>query len=92
MQTEVWSYAIAGGILVAYATIGLFFLRFWKQTRDRLFAIFALAFWFLMIERLLLIIVPEAHEFRPYVYLVRLSAFTLILIAVIDKNIKRDQP
>jgi uncharacterized membrane protein YeiB len=85
-----WSYAISGGILIAYAIIGLFFLRFWRRTQDRLFAIFALAFWLLMVERLLLLAIPEAHEVRPYVYLVRLSAFTLILLAVIDKNFKQD--
>jgi uncharacterized membrane protein YeiB len=91
MQTAMWSYAISGGILIAYGIIGLFFLRFWRQTQDRLFAIFAVAFWLLMIERLLLLAIPEAHEVRPYVYVVRLSAFTVILIAVIDKNLKQDR-
>jgi uncharacterized membrane protein YeiB len=87
--TTVWSCALSGGILIAYGIIGLFFLRSWKMTRDRLFATFATAFWILMLERMLILIVSEAHEVRPYVYVVRLFAFILIAAAIIDKNLKR---
>jgi hypothetical protein len=36
--------ALVGGSVLASAAIALFFLRFWQQSRDRLFLIFALAF------------------------------------------------
>jgi hypothetical protein len=75
-----------GAITICFLLGGLFFLRFWKKTRDRLFAIFAIAFWVLTTERLLLAATRPEDEFRPYIYLVRLFAFVLIIIAIIDKN------
>lgn len=86
--TALWTQAISGAIFLANAIVGLFFFRFWTKTADRLFLIFAMAFWALMIERLLLIAIDPSHEFRPYVYAVRLFAFLLILAAVFDKNRK----
>ena len=73
--------------------VALFFLRFWRGTRDRLFAIFALAFCLLGLTRIVLVIVtkgqagtPAAIEEHTYVYWVRFAAFALILLAIIDKN------
>lgn len=77
---------LSGALFVSYLAAGLFFLRFWKRTGDRLFAIFALAFSVFGTERLLLALTNPADEFRPYIYLVRLFAFLLIIIAIIDKN------
>ena len=36
---------VSGLIAMAYAVAGVFFLRFWRRTRDSLFAAFGLAFW-----------------------------------------------
>jgi uncharacterized membrane protein YeiB len=77
---------ISGAIMMGYAVAGLFFLRFWRETRDRLFSIFALAFWVLAINRFAFLFIDEASEARTYVYLMRLVAFSLILVALIDKN------
>jgi hypothetical protein len=88
MNSAVWTYALSGAILLANAIIGLFFFRFWSKTADRLFLIFALAFWALVIERVLLLSIDPNHEFAPYVYTVRLCAFLLILAGIIDKNRK----
>jgi hypothetical protein len=43
---------IMGAIAMASAVVALFFLRFWRETGDRLFAMFALAFLLLGITRL----------------------------------------
>jgi hypothetical protein len=78
---------LLGATTLGFWVVGLFFLRFWLQTRDRLFAIFALAFWILGINRivfLLLIQVDEANSLP--LYMVRLVAFSLILAAILDKN------
>jgi hypothetical protein len=88
MNTLVWTHALSGAILLGNLIVGLFFLRFWKKTSDRLFLIFAMAFWALALERVLLLIVDPTHEFRSYVYTVRLFAFLLILLAILDKNRK----
>ena len=76
---------LMGAIATASGIAGLFFLRFWRETQDRLFFIFAMAFWLLGLTRLALVIVPRAEE-HDYVYWVRLAAFLLILFAIIDKN------
>jgi len=92
MNSFALHHAISGAILLACAVVALFFLRFWKKTLDRLFLLFSVAFSALAVERLLLILVDPAHEWRPYVYGVRLAAFVLILAAILDKNRKQPQP
>lgn len=77
---------VAGGICMAYLVAGLFFLRFWTETRDRLFAAFAVAFFVLASNRALLVLFREAHEAHSWLYLVRLLAYLVILAAILDKN------
>jgi Family of unknown function (DUF5985) len=77
---------IPGAIVMGYAVAGLFFLRFWRQTRDRLFLIFAIAFWLLGAQRLALVLTAQLIESHTWLYLVRLFAFLLILLAIVDKN------
>ncbi len=77
---------IAGGILVAYLAVALFFLRFWKKSGDRFFLTFAVAFAVLAGERLLLVTVNPASEGAPFIYLARLLAYSLIIFAIVDKN------
>jgi hypothetical protein len=80
---------IMGALFMGLLLVGIFFLRFWRDTSDRLFLIFAVAFWLLAITRLALSLTPGAsEEHRAYVYLVRLLAFVLILVAIIDKNLE----
>lgn len=76
----------AGAAIVSLLVIVLFFLRFWRRTRDRLFLFFAGAFGFMIVERIVRAVMPVENEWAPYVYLVRLTAFVLIIIAVVDKN------
>lgn len=77
---------ISGAIVAAYAVAGLFFLRFWTETSDRLFGIFAIAFWMLGVQRLLLALQLDPTDGHVWVYLLRLLAFVLILGAIVDKN------
>jgi Ca2+/Na+ antiporter len=77
---------LTGATIMACFVVGLFFLRFWKRTRDRLFAMFAAAFWLMAVNRIVLVSLDEESEFRTPVYAVRLLAFVIILIAIIDKN------
>jgi hypothetical protein len=80
---------LAGGIVVASAAIGLFFLRFWRMSRDRLFLMFAAAFWIYGFHRVGLSMIADNHEIRTWLYVVRLLAFLLILVAIVDKNRRR---
>ena len=77
---------VRGATMIGFCVIGLFFLRYWRKTHDRLFSIFAIAFWFLAIEQILLASTRPQDEIRPYIYLVRLFAFLLLIVAIIDKN------
>lgn len=77
---------ISGALVAGYLTAGLFFLRFWRQSQDRLFAWFAAAFWLLALQRIALSAADLRGGEAPWLYLVRLLAFLLILGVVIDKN------
>jgi drug/metabolite transporter superfamily protein YnfA len=77
---------LSGGSMVAALTIALFFLRYWLQTRDRLFLIFSAGFLVFAASRLILAFLDEDDEGRIFVYGLRLIAFGLILGAIIDKN------
>ena len=80
------SHAIAGGIIIGSWAIALFFLRFWRRTRDLLFACFALSFLLIGIERIVIMVVSSHDESQAYVYLLRLCAFLLIGIGILNKN------
>lgn len=77
---------LSGAIMMACLITGIFFFRFWKKTQDKLFLTFAWAFWILTLERLVLGYIGTQHELGPKVYLIRLCAFILILIAIVQKN------
>ena len=76
-----WSATAMGCWVVA-----LFFMRFWKDTHDRLFLIFASSFFVFGLNWALLIVVNPPNESRHYLYLLRLVAFALLAIGIIDKN------
>ncbi|HEV3486639.1 MAG TPA: DUF5985 family protein [Vicinamibacterales bacterium] len=77
---------LSGALLACYAMIALFFLRFWTASRDRLFAMFAAAFGVLAIQRLALSLTRTTMEDQTVFYLLRLAAFVIILVAIVDKN------
>ena len=80
-------YAFLFGVLTALSLVcGLFFLRYWKSSGDRFFAFFAVSFWSLGANWALLVGRDPRDEYMPYFYLLRLFAFLLILIAIVDKN------
>jgi zinc transporter ZupT len=81
---------LSGAIVIAAWAIALFFLRFKKTTNDRLFGFFAAAFFLIGLERIVLEL--NSSELPAQVYLIRLTAFLLILIGILDKNRKEKKP
>ena len=79
---------LSGLIVALAATASLLFLRLWRQARDRLFVFFAGSFALLGLNYLLLTFNERESEIRPYLYLLRLTAFILIIVAILDKNRK----
>jgi hypothetical protein len=79
---------LAGVATMGFAAAALFFLRFWRDTRDGLFLSFALSFLLLALVQALLTLADIPIEERSWVYLLRLLAFLLILVAIVRKNLK----
>jgi hypothetical protein len=85
---------LAGICLATFAASGLFFLKFWRASQDRFFLYFAIACWFISFERLVAFFVqgmldsnqPPPPEGVSWVYLIRLCAFILIILAFYEKN------
>ena len=77
---------LSGAVTFGFVVAGLFFLRFWKKTRDGLFMAFAFAFWLMGTAQALLALGGMPVEERSWVYLIRLAAFLLILAAIARKN------
>lgn len=87
------SYAFfSGAIVMGFAIAGLFFLRFWKRSREGLFLAFAVAFWLLGLGQALLTFSSVPVEERTPLFLLRLAGFVLILIAVWRKNAAPRRP
>jgi hypothetical protein len=79
---------IYGAIIMGYAVAALFFLRFWQQTHDRLFAYFAGSFAILALQRIGLTALRASSggEDGMLWYVLRLAAFVLLLVGILDKN------
>lgn len=80
---------ISGAIAMGFAVCAVFFMRFWRRTRDTLFAVFSLAFLLLALNQALTTLLGLPQEERSWLYLLRLAAFVLIIGAVVRKNLQR---
>ena len=78
---------MSGALTLGFVVAGLFFLRFWRRTRDRLFLAFAIAFALLALNQGLAQWLGAADERVGYTYLLRVIGFVLILAAIVDKNV-----
>jgi len=77
---------LAGATVMGFWLAGLFFLHFWRKSHDELFLAFTLAFWLLGLSQALLSFSEVPVEERSPLYLLRLLAFVVILVAVWRKN------
>ena len=78
------------GVLTAIsATIAIFFLKFFRESKDRLFGFFAAAFAVLAVDWLAHALLAPRHESQHYLFLIRLVAFVLIIAGIVDKNRSR---
>lgn len=77
-----------GLLAMASAVSSLLFLRYGKVTHDRLFLFFSAAFLAMTLNWLGLAVIEPDNEHRHVAYLLRLLAFVLILVGIIDKNVR----
>jgi hypothetical protein len=80
-MVEVIEDFLGGAIFMGFAVAALFFLKFWRRTREGLFLAFAASFLLLAMTQALLTLSGIPTEERSWLYLLRLVAFLLILAA-----------
>lgn len=81
LRNHLWSVI---GTLFAVAAV--IFGRFYRDTKDRFFLLFSLGFLSLGAQYWLLALYDVPDEAVHWLYVLRLVAFTFIVIAVVDKN------
>ena len=77
---------LGGMLAMGYLVAAIFFLRYWRRTRERLFASFATALFILALQRALLAANFAIIEDDTWYYGLRLLAFVIILWAIVDQN------
>jgi hypothetical protein len=82
---DFFSGAIGTGFLVC----AVFFLRYWTLNKDSLFLVFALAFFLLALNQTLGTVLGLPLEERSWLYLLRLAAFSMIIVAILWKNFRK---
>jgi Family of unknown function (DUF5985) len=82
---------LSGAVTLGFLVGALFFLRFWRRTRDRLFLAFAVAFVLLALNQAAAQWLGAADERVGYAYVLRVIGFVLILAAIVDKNLARSK-
>jgi hypothetical protein len=75
-----------GALSMGSAVVALYFLRYWRVTRDPLFAYFSVAFAVMGLNWVGLALIDPGAESRHTLYLLRLAAFVLIIIGIVNKN------
>jgi hypothetical protein len=77
---------LSGALTLSYLLAGIYFLRFWRKTKDRLFLHFAFAFWLFALNQIGTFAFGTMGERTGYIYVLRVLGFGLILLAIVDKN------
>lgn len=80
---------LSGAVTLTYVVAGAFFLRFWRQTRDRLFRSFGVAFLLLASNQALVSWLGADHENVGFTYILRVLGFTFILYGIVRKNVAK---
>lgn len=80
---------LEGATMFASFGIAVFFLRYWRDTGDRLFAVLCAAFMLYGANRIALFVLAETSEARVWPYALRAATFLMIIVAVVDKNVSR---
>lgn len=77
---------LLGVIATASIIAGLFFLKFWRATRDIFFLGIAASFIIEGLNRFAVLFTRMANQASLWTYLVRLLSLLLILGAILKKN------
>ena len=78
---------LGGLVSMGFCIAALFFFRFWRRTNDGLFAWFALAFVLFALNQAVISLGIFPLEQQSVVYLLRLAGYSLIIFAIVRKNV-----
>jgi hypothetical protein len=79
----------SGAIAMGFAVCAIFFLRYWALNKDTFFLVFSIAFLLLALNQSLGSLLGLPLEERSWLYLMRLAAFSMIIIAIVGKNFRK---
>lgn len=91
-------FFLSGIATATFAFSSIFFLKFWKASRDKFFLYFCIACGLLAFERVVILLMTYEHtgphqaEVSVWVYTIRLLAYGVILTAVVTKNRSTNRP
>ena len=77
---------VSGMVTAGYLVAALFFFRFWRRTKDSLFANFSIAFLLFASGQFGSIWFDGQHDDNAWIFLLRLAGFVLLLVAIVRKN------
>ncbi len=80
---------LSGAIVMGFAVAALLFLSYWRRTSQSLFLTFSASFFLLAVNYTWLALTNVPAEERSPLFLIRLLAFCLIIVAIIQSNTKR---
>lgn len=80
---------LSGFATATFVFAGLFFFKFWTRTREHFFLLFGAACTILGVERIIWLLVGQISDTTKWLFLFRLSAFCMIILAVIRANQSR---
>ena len=83
---------LEGATMLGSFAVAVFFLRYWRDTGDRLFAVLCAAFTLYGANRIALFVLEETSEARVWPYALRAASFLMIMVAVLDKNLSNRRP
>lgn len=82
----------SGVLGMGFAICALFFTKFWMRTQDWLFLAFAACFSLLALGQILTTVLGLPQEERTWLYFLRLAGFSIVIVAILAKNLKGGRP
>lgn len=75
-----------GAITMGYLVVAFFFISFWRETRDRMFIMFAAGFAILTLHRSFFALTFDAAHWTDFTFALRLIGYLCILAGILDRR------
>ena len=75
-----------GAISMGFLVVAMFFVSFWRETRDRFFAFFATGFAVLSVHRTIFAFTYTNAAWTNFSFTLRLAGYLIILGAILDRR------